>query len=497
MNVLFYSTYHFNTETFGPTLELIQTHLNNGDTVYFLGCDEELPSCQTNPNHSKLICKTCVSTRKNALQILKGSVHYLSIQQVLDPNNLNSRLDLIDTSSLSNFKNTQFESFDIGMAVMSSIVSIYRDPSPVLSQYQQLIEKQWMASMWVYEAVKKCIAAYTIDRVYVFNARFATLRACLRASEWMQCACFVLEESNDRGHYAVYENAMPHSISYVEKKIEQIWDSSLEDKEKIAMSYYQNRSAGKDGRFGHFTSHQIKTLLPENWDPEKENIVIFISSEDEFVSIGKEWENHLYKNQVEGIIQISEAFIEQPKFVFYVRVHPNLSGILNRSIEDLYAIRLQNIHIIPAESPVSTYSLMFNAKKVVSFGSSVGIEAAAFGKVSVLAGKAFYMNLGSTYNPSTHEELLSILATDQLPQKPIEGALKYAYYLLNFGHQYKYFKRKDNFQATINAQIYGPNFGLLMIRKIGRLIRKQKEKRQKQKNMLQISALVKKQKQFL
>ena len=36
MNVLFYSTYHFNTETFGPYLELMQEHINKGDKIIFL-----------------------------------------------------------------------------------------------------------------------------------------------------------------------------------------------------------------------------------------------------------------------------------------------------------------------------------------------------------------------------------------------------------------------------------------------------------------------------
>lgn len=489
MNVLFYSTYHFNTETFGPYLELMQRHLNDGDTVYFLGCDGELSSCQTNPQHSKLICSTCISTRINALKCLNGKVQYLSIDRVLAQEQINPHLELIDTSSIEAFKNCQYETFDIGMAVMSSVVSVYRDPAPDLKQHSALIEKQWTASMQVYQAVKKCITEKNIDRVYVFNARFATLRACLRASQQLNCNCFVLEESNDRTRFAVYENAMPHSIAYVEKQIENYWANGGADKESIAMAYYVQRSQGKDSRFGHFTAHQDQSLLPKQWNPAQENIVIFISSEDEFVSIGKEWENHLYKNQVDGIMQMSTALLAQPQFKFYVRVHPNLSGILNESIEALYAIDHKNVVIIPAESPISTYNLMFHASKVISFGSSVGIEAAAFGKISILAGKAFYMNLGCTYNPANHDELVALLAREDLTPKPKDGALKYAFYLLNFGQRYQYFKRKDTFQAEVNEQLYGPKMSLLLIRRIGRIIRKAKEKRRKKNNLQRIAKL--------
>jgi hypothetical protein len=490
MNVLFYSTYHFNTETFGPYLEQIQEHLNNGDTVYFLGCDGELSSCQTNPHHSNLVCKTCISTRINAFNCLSGPVNKLTISSVLPFDQLNAQIDHMDTSSIENFKNCQFESFDVGMAVMSSIVSIFRDPAPDLVQHSELVNKQWISSMWVYEAVKKSILEYNVDRVYVFNARFATLRACLRAAHHLEKDCFVLEESNDRNHYAVYENAMPHSISYVEQQIENYWTIGGEDKEEIAMNYYRNRSLGKDSRFGHFTSHQDKGKLPEGWDENKKNIALFISSEDEFVSIGKEWENELYKNQVDGIVKISAAFSEKKDVVFYVRVHPNLTGVIN----DLYAITNKNVVIVPADSPVSTYNLMFHADKIITFGSSVGIEAAAFGKISILAGKTFYMNLGSTYNPKNHQELIALLEADDLPSKPIDGALKYAYYLIHFGKQYAYFKRKDTFQAFINGRIYGPSWVYLFIRKVGRFLRKRKENQLKLKNLEHLAELYKERK---
>ncbi len=482
MNILFYSTYHFNTETFGPYLELMQEHLNNGDKVYFLGCDGELSSCQTNPHHSNLVCKTCISTKKNAIKCLVGNPVNLKISEVLPFEKLNSKIDQLDLSSIENLKNCQIESFDIGMAVMSSVVSIYRDPTPNLQVYKDLIEKQWTSSIWVYEAIKKCIIEKEIDRVYVFNARFATLRAGLRASQHLKKDCFVIEESNDRNHYAVYENEMPHSIAYVEQLIESYWDSGDENKATIAMDYYRNRSQGKDSRFGHFTSDQDKDKLPECWDDKKQNIAIFISSEDEFVSIGKEWENELYKNQVAGIQQISDDFIDNSNFVFYVRVHPNLKGIINESIETLYAIENKNVVIVPADSSVSTYNLMFHASKIITFGSSVGIEAAAFGKISILAGKTFYMNLGSTFNPKTHDELVTLLLSNDLPAKPIVGALKYAYFLMHFGKKYNFFKRKDTFQAFVNGNLYGPDFHLLLIRRLGRFIRIKKEKKQKLRN---------------
>jgi len=50
-------------------------------------------------------------------------------------------------------------------------------------------------------------------------------------------------------------------------------------------------------------------------------------------------------------------------------------------------------------------------------------------------------------------------------------------------------KRKDTFQAEVNEQLYGPKMSLLLIRRIGRIIRKAKEKRRKKNNLQHIAKL--------
>ena len=73
--------------------------------------------------------------------------------------------------------------------------------------------------------------------------------------------------------------------------------------------------------------------------------------------------------------------------------------------------------------------------------------------------------------------------TENLVEKSVEGALKYAYYLINFGKKYNHFKRKDTFQAYLNGKLYGPNFTYLLIRRIGRILRIRKAKKIKGKNI--------------
>jgi len=483
MKVLFYSTYHFNTEVFGPYLENIQKHINNGDEVYFVNCNADIASCQINPSHQYVHCKACIDFRENGMNCISGKVNYISLKQAIQKCEIDYNKIRTKFTSIEDLKSLYIDNFDIGIAVLSSVVSILRNPSPSLDLNSKLIEKQIIASAEVFYAIQSIINENKIDLVYVFNARFATLRACLRACEKLTIHCNVLEEGKDRGHYSIFENSMPHSAMYYHQKIEEKWKNGGLDKANIAMQYYIDRSESKNARVSMFTAHQTKGKLPENWEDKNQNIVIFNSSEDEFVAIGDEWKNPIYQSQAEGVKKICESLLNQDNFKVFLRIHPNLNGVWNKSVEDLYKLRYKNLSIIPADDDISSYELMKKASKIITFGSSVGIEAAAFGIPSILAGMSFYRNLGSTYNPANHDELIQLVLNTNLPALDKEGALKYAYFLHDFGIPYQYFERLNTFKATMNGKTFSSNFFMYWIRQFGRKIRLYNESKTKSKNI--------------
>jgi hypothetical protein len=100
------------------------------------------------------------------------------------------------------------------------------------------------------------------------------------------------------------------------------------------------------------------------------------------------------------------------------------------------------LSVIPPEAPADTYTLLRNADKVLTFGSTVGIEAVFWGKPSILAGPSFYRNLGGTYNPSSHEELLSLLREDLEPKDRLP-AIRYGYYMNSYGIPFRHYEAED------------------------------------------------------
>jgi capsule polysaccharide modification protein KpsS len=222
---------------------------------------------------------------------------------------------------------------------------------------------------------------------------------------------------------------------------------------------------GKEQGWVSFVKEQKKDLLPEGWSPLKHNIAIFNTSEDEYESIGPEWKNYLYPTQAEGIKKILESFIADDKYHFYLRIHPNLKGLYNKQLTDAYALKqYNNLTIIDADSPVSTYTLMMTCGKTITFGSSTGIEATYWGKPSILLGKSFYYNLDVAFKPNNHEETIALIATD-LKHKNKSDTLKYGYYFKTFGNKFRYyqpsgflsgeFKGQDlDKESTLRTKIY-------------------------------------------
>jgi hypothetical protein len=277
------------------------------------------------------------------------------------------------------------------------------------------------------------------DCVYVANARGADSRSVLRACQSRKVECRVHESGHDPHHYEIFTNTLPHDLRLHEEKIISGWDAADPvERERVAVEWYQRRAGARDA--SSFVGDQQTGLLPVGFDPRHRNIAIFNSSEDEFAALDKEWENPFYKRQIDGLLRLRESLthITNPPRV-YLRMHPNLRGIDTAEVRAVRELHQPGFEVIPPESPVSTYELMRRCDTVLTYGSTTGIEAVFWGKPSILAGVSWYQNLGGTYNPATHNELVRLLLQSLEPMDRI-AALKYGHYMATFGTPFRHYK---------------------------------------------------------
>ena len=462
MNVAVFSPYatvvpHFETE-----LDIAQQHLDAGDQVEFLNCTGQLANCDFNPNREPERCQQCLGRRNMGLELLTSETPQPQHAQFTAIEDIpNSRHETLRTKfeSVEQLIDYRIEEFDIGYAVLSSVVSICRDPEPDLEQHQELVERFATTAWQAYWQSLDFLAQRQsqnkpIDRVYVFNGRFSAMRAVFRACQKMQVDCYLHERGCDGKHYELFENHLLHDLAMIEKAIRDRWEeaASSPDREQVASDWFHDRVNRVEATWHSFVKDQQLEKLPDEFDPNQKNISIFTSSDDEFVSIGKAWQNDVYPNQLVAIDSIARDLHQrQPDTQIYLRVHPNLKDVENKRLSDMFALDYPNLTVIRPGATIDTYALIGASDTVVSFGSSVGSEAIFWDKPSVLLGPCFYQNLGGVYRSRSHEQTIDLLCQTLAPQDKT-GALMYGYWLRTRGLKHKYFQSTGLFDGTFKQQ---------------------------------------------
>lgn len=442
MNVVVLSTHPRWTTHYGTELEIIQRHLDDNDTVVHLYCDGAQLACDHNASHSPSGCRECIRVCQKGLAFLSARVPSIPFLD-LSPADREEIARLPKTfATHADLRSLRIENFEIGWAVLSSVISLTRDPTPDLSRQADLISRFLNAALSVYRSVQRYVDHRQIDRMYVFNGRLAPCRAALRACQSRNVPCLVHDRGFDLQHYELYRNTSPHDIAYVQSEIAAYWEKGARDpkRDETGSGFFIERAKGRIQNWFSFVTSQREGLLPQDWTSSRINLVIFNSSEDEFASIGDEWQNPLYQTQRDGLLRILESLRSWNKdFHVYLRMHPNLREVDNEDTRGLLQLSAPFLTVIPPDSPVSTYALIEHADRVLSFGSTVGIEAVYWGTPSILAGRSFYRDLGGTYNPGSHDELMTLLKTDLSPRDRT-AALKFGYYYASYGIRHKYYR---------------------------------------------------------
>ncbi len=447
MKVAIFSPYatvapHFETE-----LEIAQLHLDQGDEVQIVSCLGELPNCDFNHEHQLERCQDCIGRRKDGL----AKLHPTITSDCFEINNEHAPNLRLNFESIDELQEYCIDDFDVGYAALSSLVSIVRDPEPNLEKHSELLTRFLTSAHRVYRYTLRYISNHTPDRIYNFNGRFGAMRAVLRACQKMGVECLIHERGRDTSHYELLRNHLPHDIEAMESIIERVWSEAGADREAIGASWFLDRVNRAEKSWHSFVKSQEHGRLPANWDSSKHNITIFCSSDDEFVAIGDCWKSKLYENQLTATVRIANSMMEvAPGTQLFLRMHPNVANTDNVRKQQMLALDFPNLTVIAPEDVVDTYALLKSSDKTVSFGSSVGIEAVYWDKPSVLLGPCLYRKLGGTYQPTHHEETITMLCQNLVPQEK-NGAIKYGYWFQTRGIPYKYYEPSGLFEGKFKG----------------------------------------------
>jgi len=421
-------------------------HKRKGHQVFVVRCLGEIENCISNPKSEQRKCKKCIKRFNRGIRkvkLIRSNIINLPAKSV------SSRIPkkFQDFKELKGFK---IDDANLGMGVISTLISIINDYKFDTIEYKDEIFKLLRTAFYIYRAFLKILNDIKPDLVYIFNGRFSELHAAIKACEKLS----IPYKTHDRGanifKYSTYDNCLPHSIENIKKEIENCWQKSDDNNYELGKKWFRDRRAHVDQAWPSFIKDQKNYLLPDSFDKSKHNIAIFNSSLDEYEAI-PEWANPIYDNEIKALYKIFEDFKDNEDYHFYLRVHPNLrrSKINNRQLEEIRNIknqRYKNVDIIWPDDPIDTYSLLDNCDKSLVFCSTIGVEACFWNKPAILAGRAIYEDLECAYIAKSHDDLLELIKSDLKP-KDKEGAIKYGYWQSVRGVPFKYFKPDGYFEG--------------------------------------------------
>lgn len=115
------------------------------------------------------------------------------------------------------------------------------------------------------------------------------------------------------------------------------------------------------------------------------------------------------------IVQTVRHLLAHSEAPVLVRQHPVERLPIARSVDDTRALLRQHfgdhprLHFIAAEDPVNSYDLMEQVVAVVVYTSTVGVEAAARGKLVITESKSYYADLGFVVKADTAQAYFGLL----------------------------------------------------------------------------------------
>ena len=319
---------------------------------------------------------------------------------------------------MSELISLNYDSISPGSALANELTTLLKNRNIDFKKNRKIIEILIRSYLEVYQSTTRFLESNNINKLYVFNGRFLHERAVWDASKLQHIETILFETTRNRYH--VREKGFHDRIN---NQIEMInfWDQSkltLEEKISSGSKYFELLRS----KSNPFLSHGGSELTTD-----KPYFVYFSNSDDEAVGFWESWDEKL-GNQIDVVKKLQEFFDKQEDFELIIRLHPNLQSKSESQKRDWSMIRdTRNSKVLAANSQIPSYKLLDHSLGVITFGSTIGLEAAFSRKPSLLLADSGYDMLGVCDKSNDWEEVfLWINGKHYLTQEEVEYRRKRA-----------------------------------------------------------------------
>ncbi len=343
---------------------------------------------------------------------------------------------------------------DFGWGVLSSVIESTRSPNVRLDRCRPRLVSITASSLLTYILTLQLIERHAPDLVVVFNGRFATSRAIIRAALASNVEFLIHERGRDIFHYWTSRDFI-HDPDHIQSCINSFWqgDACTE----AGNRFFVDRRNRVERAWFSFTKHQIRQKLPAALSEEMKWVVFFSSSEDEYAAVGDKYLTPEYPSQMDAIAAVARVVGNLPGYRLCVRIHPHIASKDPEQRKYWDRVSLPGVEFVRATEDVDSYALLERAHVVCSYGSTMGIEATYWQRPSMLLRRSLYDRLSVCENVRSDDEIRSFLMNPKVFDR--SGALRYGAFFYLLGSPFKYYRphsfRDGNFMGiNLDAAVY-------------------------------------------
>ncbi len=320
------------------------------------------------------------------------------------------------------------EKQEVAEGVHSAVISTFRQlpRDGAETPINRMIKRRYFqTACGLLRSMKKVLRTESPDRVEVFNGRHACSKFCLTAANG-EGIPFNTMEVTGKAKPILFKGHTAHDRFRIQERMR-----TMPIDMEATQRYFENRRRPAANKF---TKGYSDEFIPPDGSGYRKKVSVFLSSQDEFEALGRAWKSPLHNYA--GVMH--EACMKNPDYLFCIRFHPNQADMISdiRTPFDSIA-QLPNVIIYYPTDPANSYTLMEWSDVVLTFGSTVTIEACWAGKPTIMLGPSFYDQLDVSVNPANMDEFLEVIRQDIQP-RPARNAAFAAMYMENESDEFQY-----------------------------------------------------------
>jgi len=312
------------------------------------------------------------------------------------------------------------------------------DPQASAENYPKLTRKLAIQDFVFNKLLENCFEhADNYASTLIVNGRFPLNR---NAASYFSKKTSVdyIEFGANREKFQIY-SVSPHSMKNRRELFKNFFEKHQIPETKIesqGQDFFQNRKRFDNQANIDWTRKMKPEKLPL-FASSKKTCTFFPTSEKEFAGVADIPSEEHFKNQFEALDSLIACLGDE--WDIYVRRHPKADDSIKDPEKKLWT-RFQNfsnVHLIPPDSSVDSYSLGMQSDLVAHYSSFIGPELIFAGHKNVVTlGPTMWEDLDQGRHIHSSIELKKYLSSPARPMAQ-EKILYVGYFMENFGTQFR------------------------------------------------------------